>query len=151
MRFFGDCEKILTEVGGNVTVPCQVQALMTGSVMQSLSLDATASHEPVDSLNEISHLLDMTDTGVQSPWSAVSTQTLKRSRDTHDVKQYWKRSYGYTVTSPSGCSLFQDALQLWTQELSRSKDFSSHFPLARHKPFFHCSPGEPGDREPDSL
>lgn len=53
MRFFGDCEKILTEVGGNVTFPCQVQALMTGSVMQSRSLDAAASHEPVDSLNEI--------------------------------------------------------------------------------------------------
>lgn len=29
----------------------------------------------------------------------------------NDVKQYWKRSYGYIVTSPSSCSLFQDTLQ----------------------------------------
>jgi multiple inositol-polyphosphate phosphatase/2,3-bisphosphoglycerate 3-phosphatase len=50
----------------------------------------------------------------------------------NDLKQYWKRGYGYAINSRSSCSLFQDIFQHLdkaVEQKQRSHPVSSHSPV----------------------
>ncbi|GAB1302326.1 Multiple inositol polyphosphate phosphatase 1 [Apodemus speciosus] len=108
MRFFDHCEKFLTDVERNATALYHVEAFKTGPEMQKvLKKVAAALQVPVNSLN------------------ADLIQVLEYL---NDLKQYWKRSYGYTINSRSSCSLFQDIflhLDKAVEQKQRSQPVSS--------------------------
>ncbi|XP_014650488.1 PREDICTED: multiple inositol polyphosphate phosphatase 1 isoform X2 [Ceratotherium simum simum] len=55
---------------------------------------------------------DLAIKGVKSPWCDVfDIDDAKVLEYLNDLKQYWKRGYGYTINSRSSCTLFQDIFQ----------------------------------------
>ncbi|XP_067566216.1 multiple inositol polyphosphate phosphatase 1 isoform X2 [Pseudorca crassidens] len=55
---------------------------------------------------------DLAIKGVKSPWCDVfDIDDAKVLEYLNDLKQYWKRGYGYTINSQSSCTLFQDIFQ----------------------------------------
>ncbi|XP_060043528.1 multiple inositol polyphosphate phosphatase 1 isoform X3 [Erinaceus europaeus] len=117
MRFFDHCEKFLTEVEGNATALHHVEAFKTGPEMQNvLNKVAATLQVPVSSLNAdliqvafFACSFDLAIRGVKSPWCDVfDIEDAKVLEYLNDLKQYWKRAYGYAINSRSSCGLFQD-------------------------------------------
>ncbi|XP_008836079.1 multiple inositol polyphosphate phosphatase 1 [Nannospalax galili] len=120
MRFFDHCEKFLTQVERNATALYHVQAFKTGPEMQNILKKVAATLQvPVDNLNAdliqvafFTCSFDLAIKGVKSPWCDVfDIDDAKVLEYLNDLKQYWKRSYGYTINSRSSCALFQDIFQ----------------------------------------
>ncbi|KAM5236640.1 multiple inositol polyphosphate phosphatase 1 [Ctenodactylus gundi] len=120
MRFFDHCEKFLTEVERNATALYHVEAFKTGPEMQkTLKKVAATLQVPVNDLNAdliqvafFTCSFDLAIKGVKSPWCDVfDIDDAKVLEYLNDLKQYWKRGYGYTINSRSSCSLFQDIFQ----------------------------------------
>ncbi|ELV10209.1 Multiple inositol polyphosphate phosphatase 1 [Tupaia chinensis] len=72
---------------------------------------------------------DLAIKGVKSPWCDVfDIDDAKVLEYLNDLKQYWKRGYGYTINSRSSCILFQDIFQHLdkaVQQKQRSQPVSS--------------------------
>ncbi|XP_071071895.1 multiple inositol polyphosphate phosphatase 1 isoform X5 [Dasypus novemcinctus] len=120
MRFFDHCEKFLTEVERNATALYHVEAFKTGPEMQSILKKVAATLQvPVSDLNAdliqvafFTCSFDLAIKGVKSPWCDVfDIDDAKILEYLNDLKQYWKRGYGYTINSRSSCTLFQDIFQ----------------------------------------
>uniref|UniRef100_A0A5F4WN44 Multiple inositol polyphosphate phosphatase 1 n=1 Tax=Callithrix jacchus TaxID=9483 RepID=A0A5F4WN44_CALJA len=123
MRFFDHCEKFLTEVERNATALYHVEAFKTGPEMQNILKKVSATLEvPVNDLNAdliqvafFTCSFDLAIKGIKSPWCDVfDIDDAKVSivlEYLNDLKQYWKRGYGYTINSRSSCTLFQDIFQ----------------------------------------
>ncbi|XP_075361581.1 multiple inositol polyphosphate phosphatase 1 isoform X2 [Mycteria americana] len=59
---------------------------------------------------------------VTSPWcSLFSEEDAKVLEYLNDLKQYWKRGYGYDINSRSSCILFQDIFQHLDKAVEESK------------------------------
>ncbi|XP_054377597.2 multiple inositol polyphosphate phosphatase 1 isoform X1 [Pongo abelii] len=117
MRFFDHCEKFLTEVEKNATALYHVEAFKTGPEMQNILKKVAATLQvPVNDLNAdllqvafFTCSFDLAIKGVKSPWCDVfDIDDAKVLEYLNDLKQYWKRGYGYTINSRSSCTLFQD-------------------------------------------
>uniref|UniRef100_A0A8C5P6A5 Multiple inositol polyphosphate phosphatase 1 n=1 Tax=Jaculus jaculus TaxID=51337 RepID=A0A8C5P6A5_JACJA len=120
MRFFDHCEKFLTEVERNATALYHVEAFKTGPEMQNILKKVAAILQvPVSNLSAdliqvafFTCSFDLAIKGVNSPWCDVfDIDDAKVLEYLNDLKQYWKRSYGYTINSRSSCTLFQDIFQ----------------------------------------
>ncbi|XP_052516945.1 multiple inositol polyphosphate phosphatase 1 isoform X2 [Budorcas taxicolor] len=120
MRFFDHCEKFLTQVERNATALYHVEAFKTGPEMQNiLKKVADILQVPVNNLNAdliqvafFTCSFDLAIKGVKSPWCDVfDIDDAKVLEYLNDLKQYWKRGYGYTINSRSSCTLFQDIFQ----------------------------------------
>ncbi|XP_035124290.1 multiple inositol polyphosphate phosphatase 1 isoform X1 [Callithrix jacchus] len=120
MRFFDHCEKFLTEVERNATALYHVEAFKTGPEMQNILKKVSATLEvPVNDLNAdliqvafFTCSFDLAIKGIKSPWCDVfDIDDAKVLEYLNDLKQYWKRGYGYTINSRSSCTLFQDIFQ----------------------------------------
>uniref|UniRef100_U3E199 Multiple inositol polyphosphate phosphatase 1 n=1 Tax=Callithrix jacchus TaxID=9483 RepID=U3E199_CALJA len=124
MRFFDHCEKFLTEVERNATALYHVEAFKTGPEMQNILKKVSATLEvPVNDLNAdliqvafFTCSFDLAIKGIKSPWCDVfDIDDAKKKGEVleylNDLKQYWKRGYGYTINSRSSCTLFQDIFQ----------------------------------------
>nr|XP_039320977.1 bifunctional 3'-phosphoadenosine 5'-phosphosulfate synthase 2 isoform X3 [Saimiri boliviensis boliviensis] len=120
MRFFDHCEKFLTEVERNATALYHVEAFKTGPEMQNILKKVAATLQvPVNDLNAdliqvafFTCSFDLAIKGVKSPWCDVfDIEDAKVLEYLNDLKQYWKRGYGYTINSRSSCTLFQDIFQ----------------------------------------
>ncbi|KAL4668617.1 hypothetical protein H8957_011066 [Semnopithecus entellus] len=120
MRFFDHCEKFLTEVEKNATALYHVEAFKTGPEMQNILKKVAATLQvPVNDLNAdliqvafFTCSFDLAIKGVKSPWCDVfDIDDAKVLEYLNDLKQYWKRGYGYTINSRSSCTLFQDIFQ----------------------------------------
>ncbi|XP_057591123.1 multiple inositol polyphosphate phosphatase 1 isoform X1 [Hippopotamus amphibius kiboko] len=120
MRFFDHCEKFLTQVERNATALYHVEAFKTGPEMQNiLKKVAGILQVPVNNLNAdliqvafFTCSFDLAIKGVKSPWCDVfDIDDAKVLEYLNDLKQYWKRGYGYTINSRSSCTLFQDIFQ----------------------------------------
>ncbi|XP_076981446.1 multiple inositol polyphosphate phosphatase 1 [Tamandua tetradactyla] len=120
MRFFDHCEKFLTEVERNTTALYHVEAFKTGPEMQNILKKVAATLQvPVSDLNAdliqvafFTCSFDLAVKGVKSPWCDVfDIDDAKVLEYLNDLKQYWKRGYGYTINSRSSCVLFQDIFQ----------------------------------------
>ncbi|XP_037597210.1 multiple inositol polyphosphate phosphatase 1 isoform X2 [Cebus imitator] len=123
MRFFDHCEKFLTEVERNATALYHVEAFKTGPEMQNILKKVAATLQvPVNDLNAdliqvafFTCSFDLAIKGVKSPWCDVFDIDDAKKGEVleylNDLKQYWKRGYGYTINSRSSCTLFQDIFQ----------------------------------------
>ncbi|XP_042545294.1 multiple inositol polyphosphate phosphatase 1 isoform X1 [Dipodomys spectabilis] len=120
MRFFDHCEKFLTEVERNETALYHVEAFKTGPEMQTILKKVSDTLQvPVNDLNAdliqvafFTCSFDLAIKGIKSPWCDVfDVDDAKVLEYLNDLKQYWKRGYGYTINSRSSCILFQDIFQ----------------------------------------
>ncbi|XP_066098425.1 multiple inositol polyphosphate phosphatase 1 isoform X1 [Saccopteryx bilineata] len=130
MRFFDHCEKFTTEVESNNTALYHVEAFKTGPEMQKvLKKVAAILQVPVNNLNAdliqvafFTCSFDLAIKGVKSPWCDVfDTDDAKVLEYLNDLKQYWKRGYGYAINSRSSCTLFQDIFQHLDKAVEQKK------------------------------
>uniref|UniRef100_A0A8B9DDZ2 Multiple inositol polyphosphate phosphatase 1 n=1 Tax=Anser cygnoides TaxID=8845 RepID=A0A8B9DDZ2_ANSCY len=120
MRFFDHCDKFIAFVEENDTAMHQVNAFKEGPEMRNvLEKVASALCLPVEELNadlvQVAFLTcsyELAIKNVTSPWcSLFSEEDAKVLEYLNDLKQYWKRGYGYDINSRSSCILFQDIFQ----------------------------------------
>ncbi|XP_048194715.1 multiple inositol polyphosphate phosphatase 1 isoform X1 [Perognathus longimembris pacificus] len=120
MRFFDHCEKFLAQVERNATALYHVEAFKTGPEMQTILKKVSDTLQvPVNDLNAdliqvafFTCSFDLAIKGIKSPWCDVfDVDDAKVLEYLNDLKQYWKRGYGYTINSRSSCTLFQDIFQ----------------------------------------
>ncbi|KAL1775259.1 multiple inositol polyphosphate phosphatase 1, partial [Sigmodon hispidus] len=117
MRLFDHCDKFLTEVKRNDLALYHVEAFKTGPEMQKI-INKVADTLKVSVNNLSADLIqvafftcsfDLEIKGIHSPWCDVfDVDNPKVLEYLNDLKQYWKRSYGYAINSRSSCTLFQD-------------------------------------------
>ncbi|XP_019363302.1 PREDICTED: multiple inositol polyphosphate phosphatase 1 isoform X4 [Gavialis gangeticus] len=130
MRFFDHCEKFKTCIEENRTALHQVDAFKNGSKMQNV-LEKTANTLclPVNELNAdliqvafFTCSFELALKNVTSPWCSIfDEEDAKVLEYLNDLKQYWKRGYGYDINSRSSCILFQDIFQKLDKAVSESK------------------------------
>ncbi|NXE42816.1 MINP1 phosphatase, partial [Ptilorrhoa leucosticta] len=124
MRFFDHCAKFVALVEENDAAMCQVNAFKEGPEMKKvLEKVASALCLPVEELNAGKEfLLQLAIKNVTSPWcSLFSEEDAKVLEYLNDLKQYWKRGYGYDINSRSSCILFQDIFQHLDKAVEESK------------------------------
>ncbi|NXQ93770.1 MINP1 phosphatase, partial [Sagittarius serpentarius] len=130
MRFFDHCAKFVAFVEENDTAMCQVNAFREGPEMRKvLEKVASALCLPVEELNadlvQVAFLTcsyELAIKNVTSPWcSLFSEEDAKVLEYLNDLKQYWKRGYGYDINSRSSCILFQDIFQHLDKAVEESK------------------------------
>ncbi|EOB02964.1 Multiple inositol polyphosphate phosphatase 1 [Anas platyrhynchos] len=130
MRFFDHCDKFIALVEENETAMHQVNAFKEGPEMRKvLEKVASALCLPVEELNadlvQVAFLTcsyELAIKNVTSPWcSLFSEEDAKILEYLNDLKQYWKRGYGYDINSRSSCILFQDIFQQLDKAVEESK------------------------------
>uniref|UniRef100_A0A8B9VF47 Multiple inositol polyphosphate phosphatase 1 n=1 Tax=Anas zonorhyncha TaxID=75864 RepID=A0A8B9VF47_9AVES len=130
MRFFDRCDKFIALVEENETAMHQVNAFKEGPEMRKvLEKVASALCLPVEELNadlvQVAFLTcsyELAIKNVTSPWcSLFSEEDAKILEYLNDLKQYWKRGYGYDINSRSSCILFQDIFQQLDKAVEESK------------------------------
>ncbi|XP_068272774.1 multiple inositol polyphosphate phosphatase 1 [Nyctibius grandis] len=130
MRFFDHCAKFVALVEENDAAMCQVNAFKEGPEMRKvLEKVASALCLPVEELNadlvQVAFLTcsyELAIKNVTSPWcSLFSEEDAKVLEYLNDLKQYWKRGYGYDINSRSSCILFQDIFQHLDKAVEESK------------------------------
>ncbi|XP_032842566.2 multiple inositol polyphosphate phosphatase 1 [Tyto alba] len=130
MRFFDHCAKFVAWVEENDAAMCQVEAFKEGPEMRKvLEKVASALCLPVEELNadlvQVAFLTcsyELAIKNVTSPWcSLFSEEDAKVLEYLNDLKQYWKRGYGYDINSRSSCILFQDIFQHLDKAVEESK------------------------------
>ncbi|NXA68509.1 MINP1 phosphatase, partial [Mohoua ochrocephala] len=130
MRFFDHCAKFVALVEENEAAMCQVTAFKEGPEMKKvLEKVASALCLPVEELNadlvQVAFLTcsyELAIKNVTSPWcSLFSEEDAKVLEYLNDLKQYWKRGYGYDINSRSSCILFQDIFQHLDKAVEESK------------------------------
>ncbi|KAK2545088.1 multiple inositol polyphosphate phosphatase 1 [Columba livia] len=130
MRFFDYCAKFVALVEENDAAMCQVTAFKEGPEMRKvLEKVASALCLPVEELNadlvQVAFLTcsyELAIKNVTSPWcSLFSEEDAKVLEYLNDLKQYWKRGYGYDINSRSSCILFQDIFEHLDEAVEESK------------------------------
>ncbi|NXT21624.1 MINP1 phosphatase, partial [Syrrhaptes paradoxus] len=130
MRFFDRCAKFVALVEENDAAMCQVNAFKEGPEMAKvLEKVASALCLPVEELNadlvQVAFLTcsyELAVKNVTSPWCSLFTEEdAKVLEYLNDLKQYWKRGYGYDINSRSSCILFQDIFQHLNKAVEESK------------------------------
>ncbi|XP_075574065.1 multiple inositol polyphosphate phosphatase 1 [Pelecanus crispus] len=130
MRFFDHCAKFIALVEENDAAMCQVNAFKEGPEMRKvLEKVASALCLPVEELNadlvQVAFLTcsyELAIKNVTSPWcSLFSEEDAKVLEYLNDLKQYWKRGYGYDINSRASCILFQDIFQQLDKAVAESK------------------------------
>ncbi|KAM6329724.1 multiple inositol polyphosphate phosphatase 1 [Podargus strigoides] len=130
MRFFDHCAKFVALVEENDAAMCQVNAFKEGPEMRRvLEKVASALCLPAGELNadlvQVAFLTcsyELAIKNVTSPWcSLFSEEDAKVLEYLNDLKQYWKRGYGYDINSRSSCILFQDIFQHLDKAVEESK------------------------------
>ncbi|NWH76530.1 MINP1 phosphatase, partial [Piaya cayana] len=130
MRFFDHCAKFVALVEENDAAMCQVNAFKEGPEMRKvLEKVASALCLPVEELNadlvQVAFLTcsyEMAIKNMTSPWcSLFNEEDAKVLEYLNDLKQYWKRGYGYDINSRSSCILFQDIFQHLDKAVEESK------------------------------
>ncbi|XP_072279860.1 multiple inositol polyphosphate phosphatase 1 [Pyxicephalus adspersus] len=138
MRFFDHCEKFIVQVEDNDTAMHEVDKFKIGPEMQKVIRKvATLLGVPEDQLNaDLIQVAFFTcsfelaiNNIISSPWCHLfDEEDAKVLEYLNDLKQYWKRGYGFDINSRSSCKLFQHIFQhLETAvfESKRSQQISS--------------------------
>ncbi|XP_073452422.1 multiple inositol polyphosphate phosphatase 1 [Aquarana catesbeiana] len=131
MRFFDHCEKFVVQVEDNDTALHEVDKFKIGPEMQKvINKVADLLSIPKDQLNAdliqvafftCSFELAINNT-VNSPWCRLfDEEDAKVLEYLNDLKQYWKRGYGFDINSRSSCNLFQHIFQHLETAVSESK------------------------------
>lgn len=131
MRFFDHCEKFVVQVEDNDTAMHEVDRFKIGPEMKKvIHKVATLLGVPEDQLNAdliqvaffaCSFELSINNTE-NSPWCRLfDEEDAKVLEYLNDLKQYWKRGYGFDINSRSSCNLFQHIFQHLETTVSESK------------------------------
>ncbi|KAJ4949659.1 hypothetical protein JOQ06_021168 [Pogonophryne albipinna] len=127
MRFFDHCTRFVQEVDQNPTALSEVDKFRQGPEMRRVTEKiADSLRVPYNTIND-----DMAEAAfylcayefaiktVNSPWcqlfDVVDAQVMEYA---NDLKQFWKRGYGYDINSKSSCILFHDVFS----RLNRAAD-----------------------------
>lgn len=117
MRFFDKCTKFVEDVDKNPSALIEVDKFKNGSEMRRVQekiadrLGVPYSNITHDMAEAAFHLCayEFAIKTVNSPWcqliDEIDAQVLEYA---NDLKQYWKRAYGYDINSKSSCILFHD-------------------------------------------
>ncbi|XP_030011881.1 multiple inositol polyphosphate phosphatase 1a [Sphaeramia orbicularis] len=117
MRFFDHCSKFVEDVDNNPSALSEVDNFKKGPEMERVQQKiADRLRVPYNTITD-----DMAEAAfylcayefaiktVNSPWcqlfDEVDAQVLEYA---NDLKQFWKRAYGYDINSKSSCILFHD-------------------------------------------
>ncbi|OCT71378.1 multiple inositol polyphosphate phosphatase 1 isoform X1 [Xenopus laevis] len=131
MRFFDHCPKFLVEVEDNDTALHEVdkfkQSPEMKKVIQKLSalLDVPEQELSAD-LIQVAFFICSFELAIRnivdSPWCSLFDEEDARVLEyLNDLKQYWKRGYGYDINSRSSCHLFQHIFQHLETAVTESK------------------------------
>ncbi|XP_078499021.1 multiple inositol polyphosphate phosphatase 1 [Lissotriton helveticus] len=130
MRFFDHCEKFVTYIEENDTAMHQVDAFKEGPEMKRvLEKMAALLDVPMKDLNaDLAQVafftcsFELAINSVISPWCSVfDEEDSKVLEYLNDLKQYWKRGYGYDINSRASCVLFQDIFKHLDRAVAESK------------------------------
>ncbi|XP_062988999.1 multiple inositol polyphosphate phosphatase 1 [Elgaria multicarinata webbii] len=130
MRFFDHCEKFVKDVEDNNTAMHELDAFKEGLEMKKVvEKIANTLCLPVNDLNAdlvqvafFTCSFGLAIKNINTPWcSLFNKEDAKVLEYLNDLKQYWKRSYGYDINSRSSCILFQDIFKHLDQAIMESK------------------------------
>ncbi|XP_069812379.1 multiple inositol polyphosphate phosphatase 1-like [Dendropsophus ebraccatus] len=131
MRFFDHCEKFVAQVEENDTATREVDKFKEGPEMKRvLQKISNLLSIPEDKLNaDLIQVAFFTcsfelaiNNIVNSPWCRLfDEEDAKVLEYLNDLKQYWKRGYGFDINSRSSCNLFQHIFQHLDNAVSESK------------------------------
>ncbi|KAL6101965.1 minpp1 [Pungitius sinensis] len=130
MRFFDQCTRFVQEVDKNPSALSEVDKFKQGPEMRRVA-EKIADRLRVpysditDDMAEAAFYLcayEFAIKTVNSPWcrlfDEVDAQVLEYA---NDLKQFWKRAYGYDINSKSSCILFHDAFSRLDKAASESR------------------------------
>nr|XP_028585510.1 multiple inositol polyphosphate phosphatase 1 isoform X2 [Podarcis muralis] len=154
MRFFDLCERFVKDIEDNDTAMHELDAFKEGPEMKEVVGEiANTLCLPVNDLNAdlvqvafFTCSFELAIKNISSPWcSLFSEEDAKVLEYLNDLKQYWKRAYGYPINSRSSCILMQDIFKHLDQAVTESKRFlmkthlfqeaykeNAHITVARH-------------------
>ncbi|KAM9325030.1 multiple inositol polyphosphate phosphatase 1 [Gastrophryne carolinensis] len=131
MRFFDHCEKFVVQVEDNDTAMHEVDKFKKGPEIQKvLHKIAALLSVPEDELSadliQVAFFTCSFELAINniahSPWcNLFDEEDAKVLEYLNDLKQYWKRGYGFDINSRSCCNLFQHILQHLQTAVSESK------------------------------
>ncbi|XP_053244600.1 multiple inositol polyphosphate phosphatase 1 isoform X1 [Podarcis raffonei] len=130
MRFFDLCERFVKDIEDNDTAMHELDAFKEGPEMKEVvGKIANTLCLPVNDLNAdlvqvafFTCSFELAIKNISSPWcSLFSEEDAKVLEYLNDLKQYWKRAYGYPINSRSSCILMQDIFKHLDQAVTESK------------------------------
>ncbi|KAF1375649.1 hypothetical protein PFLUV_G00222380 [Perca fluviatilis] len=130
MRFFDQCTRFVEEVDNNPSALSEVDKFKQGPEMRRVTEKiADRLRVPYNNITD-----DMAEAAfylcayefaiktVNSPWcrlfDEVDAQVMEYA---NDLKQFWKRAYGYDINSKSSCILFHDLFSRLNKAASENK------------------------------
>ncbi|XP_034753462.1 multiple inositol polyphosphate phosphatase 1-like [Etheostoma cragini] len=130
MRFFDQCTRFVQEVENNPSALSEVDKFKQGPEMRRVTEKiADRLRVPYNTITD-----DMAEAAfylcayefaiktVNSPWcqlfDEVDAQVLEYA---NDLKQFWKRAFGYDINSKSSCILFHDVFTRLNKAASENK------------------------------
>ncbi|XP_043568317.1 multiple inositol polyphosphate phosphatase 1b isoform X2 [Chiloscyllium plagiosum] len=130
LRFFDHCQKFINRVENNNTALHQVELFKRGPemerVMRNMGKKLGISPEALTTnMVEATFYLctyEFILKGIVSPWCDVfEKEDVEVLEYLGDLKQYWKRSYGYKINGLSSYKLFQDLFHYMDQTIEESE------------------------------
>ncbi|XP_067858652.1 multiple inositol polyphosphate phosphatase 1b [Heptranchias perlo] len=130
LRFFDHCQKFINLVENNQTAMHQVEIFKKGPEMERV-MSNMAKKLGISPENITTNMVEATFylciyefilKGVVSPWcDLLDKDDVEVLEYLGDLKQYWKRSYGYKINGLSSYQLFQDIFQYLDQTIEESE------------------------------
>ncbi|XP_051281695.1 multiple inositol polyphosphate phosphatase 1a isoform X1 [Dicentrarchus labrax] len=130
MRFFDQCTRFVEEVDNNPSALSEMDKFKQGPemrrVQQKIADRLNVSYIKItDDMAEAAFYLcayEFAIKTVNSPWcrlfDEVDAQVMEYA---NDLKQFWKRGYGYDINSKSSCILFHDVFSRLDKAANASK------------------------------
>ncbi|XP_035519523.1 multiple inositol polyphosphate phosphatase 1a [Morone saxatilis] len=130
MRFFDQCTRFVEEVDNNPSALSEMDKFKQGPemrrVQQKIADRLNVSYKDItDDMAEAAFYLcayEFAIKTVNSPWcrlfDEVDAQVMEYA---NDLKQFWKRGYGYDINSKSSCILFHDVFTRLDKAADASK------------------------------
>ncbi|XP_070696761.1 multiple inositol polyphosphate phosphatase 1a [Pempheris klunzingeri] len=130
MRFFDQCTRYVQEVDNNRSALSELDNFKQGPemrrVQQKIADRLGVPYNTItDDMAEAAFYLcayEFAIKTVNSPWcrlfDEVDAQVMEYA---NDLKQFWKRGYGYDINSKSSCILFHDVFSRLDQAASENK------------------------------
>ncbi|XP_028280089.1 multiple inositol polyphosphate phosphatase 1a [Parambassis ranga] len=130
MRFFDQCTRFVQEVDNNPSAMTELDKFKKGPEMMRVQqkiadrLGVLYSHITDDMAEAAFYLCayEFAIKTVKSPWcqlfDEVDAQVMEYA---NDLKQFWKRAYGYDINRKSSCILFHDVFSRLDKAVNENK------------------------------
>ncbi|MEE6485500.1 hypothetical protein FKM82_014308 [Ascaphus truei] len=130
MRFFDHCEKFVALVEDNDNAMHEVDKFKVSPEMRKVlhkiaGLLNVSEHELTADLIQVAFFtcsFELAINNVHSPWCHLFDEEDGLVLEyLNDLKQYWKRGYGYDINSRSSCNLFQQIFKHLHRAVTESR------------------------------